>query len=51
MILDIYSRYVVGWLLAPQESAALAKRLIRETSVKQASIQASSHSTPTAADP
>ena len=31
VILDIYSRYVVGWLLAECESADLAKRLIRET--------------------
>ena len=31
VILDIYSRYVVGWLLAERESADLAKRLIRET--------------------
>ena len=31
VILDIYSRYVVGWMLAHRESAALAKRLIRTT--------------------
>ncbi len=35
VILDIFSRYVVGWLLAQQESAALAERLIRETCLKQ----------------
>ena len=35
VVLDIYSRYVVGWLLAQQESAALAQRLIRETCAKQ----------------
>jgi putative transposase len=34
-ILDIYSRYVVGWLLAPRESAELAKDLIAETCLKQ----------------
>ena len=28
VILDIFSRYVVGWMVAPRESAALAKRLI-----------------------
>jgi putative transposase len=28
VVLDIYSRYVVGWLLAHRESAALAQRLI-----------------------
>jgi putative transposase len=31
VILDIFSRYVVGWMVAPQESAALAKRLIEYT--------------------
>jgi putative transposase len=35
VILDIFSRYVVGWMLAPRESAVLAERLIRETSLKQ----------------
>jgi len=35
VILDIFSRYVVGWLLAHRESAELAKRLIRETLVKE----------------
>jgi transposase InsO family protein len=31
VILDIFSRYVVGWMVAPRESATLAERLIRET--------------------
>jgi putative transposase len=35
VILDIFSRYTVGWLLAERESAELAKRLIRETVAKQ----------------
>jgi putative transposase len=35
VILDIFSRYVVGWMLAPQESAALAEGLISETYEKQ----------------
>jgi hypothetical protein len=35
VILDIFSRYVVGWMVAPRESAELAKRLIGETSGKQ----------------
>jgi putative transposase len=35
VILDIFSRYVVGWMIAPQESAALAERLIAETCAKQ----------------
>jgi putative transposase len=35
VILDIFSRYVVGWMLAHCESAELAKRLIRETLEKE----------------
>ena len=35
VILDIFSRYVVGWMLASRESAQLAQRLIRETLQKQ----------------
>ena len=35
MILDIFSRYVVGWMLAHRESQHLAKRLIRETLLKE----------------
>ena len=35
VILDIFSRYVVGWMLALQEAAHLAKRLIAETCAKQ----------------
>lgn len=35
VLLDIFSRYVVGWLLARRESAALAKRLIEESCEKQ----------------
>lgn len=35
VILDIFSRYVVGWMVAHRESAALAKRLIKETCEKQ----------------
>lgn len=35
VILDIYSRYVPGWVLAPRESTGLAKRLISETCEKQ----------------
>ena len=36
VILDIFSRYVVGWMVAHRESAELAKRLIEETCRKQA---------------
>ena len=35
VILDIFSRYVVGWTVAEGESAALAKRLIAESCEKQ----------------
>jgi len=34
-ILDVYSRYTVGWMIAHRESAALAKHLIAETCGKQ----------------
>jgi putative transposase len=35
VILDIFSRYVVGWMVAGRESAALASRLIQETCATQ----------------
>ena len=35
VILDIFSRQVVGWMVADCESSSLAKRLIRESSDKQ----------------
>ena len=31
VILDVFSRYVVGWMVAQRESATLAERLIEET--------------------
>lgn len=31
MMLDLYSRYVVGWMIAERENARLAQRFIRET--------------------
>ena len=36
VILDIFSRYVVGWLLAERESETLAQRLIGETLIRHA---------------
>jgi len=36
VLLDVFSRYVVGWMVAPRESAALAKRLIADSCTKQA---------------
>ena len=35
VIIDIYSRYVVGWLIAEVEAAELAEQLIAETCAKQ----------------
>ncbi len=35
VILDIYSRYITGWMLATCESAALAEKLIADTCAKQ----------------
>jgi putative transposase len=35
VILDLFSRYVVGWMVADGESAALASQLIEETCRKQ----------------
>ena len=34
-ILDVYSRYVPGWLIAERESAALAKQMLMESCTKQ----------------
>lgn len=36
VILDIFSRYVVGWMIAERECKYLAKQLIHETIVKHA---------------
>jgi putative transposase len=35
VILDVFSRYVVGWMVAHRESATLAERLIEQTCQKQ----------------
>ena len=35
VILDVFSRYVVGWMVAPRETAGLAKKFIEETCLKQ----------------
>jgi putative transposase len=39
VILDIFSRYVVGWMIAARESATLAQRLIAETCAKQQVVE------------
>jgi putative transposase len=38
VVLDIYSRLVVGWLLAERERAGLAQRLIAESYAKQSLV-------------
>ena len=35
VVLDVFSRYVVGWMVAPRESAALAQRLITASCERQ----------------
>ena len=35
VIMDVFSRYVVGWMVAPRETAELAKKLIEDTCGKQ----------------
>ena len=35
LILDVFSRYVPGWMVATTESAVLAERLIEETAAKE----------------
>ena len=39
VIMDIYSRCVVGWMVAGRESASLAERLIMETCEKQGIVK------------
>jgi putative transposase len=40
-VLDVYSRYIVGWMVVYRESAALAKDLIAEACLKQEIIPGS----------
>lgn len=35
VVMDIFSRYVVGWMVAPKESATLAEHLIQEACLRQ----------------
>jgi putative transposase len=39
-MLDVFSRYVVGWMVAHRESAPLAEQFIRETCARQAIVRA-----------
>jgi putative transposase len=35
VIMDVFSRYIVGWMIAPRESAALAEQLIAQTCLRE----------------
>ncbi len=39
VIIDVYSRYVVGWLIADRESSTLAQRLISQSCRRQGIVQ------------
>jgi transposase InsO family protein len=43
VILDLFSRYVVGWMVAPGESAELARKLIQESLSKQGVLPGQLH--------
>ena len=49
VLLDIFSRYVTGWLLATRESAVLATQLIEETCRRQGIASGQLTTTPIAA--
>jgi putative transposase len=49
VILDVYSRYVVGWMLAHRQAATLAERLLADTITAQVWSPTCSPSTPTGA--
>jgi putative transposase len=49
MILDIFNRYAVGWMVATRESAALVEKLIAATATKQGISRGQLTSTPTGA--
>ena len=39
VIIDVYSRYVVGWMVAPKENALLAEQFIAETCYKEGIVR------------
>ena len=49
VILDVFSRYVVGWMVAAREAAALAERLLAEAIAAQGVEADTSPSRPTGA--
>jgi putative transposase len=51
VLLDIFSRYVPGWMLAHAENATLAEALLADTAAKQDIATGSSPSMPIAACP
>ncbi len=36
VVLDVYSRYIVGWMLSTRESAQLARELVEQTALREA---------------
>jgi len=46
VVIDVFSRYVVGWLISQRESAELAQQLFEETCAKEAVVpgQVTAHS-------
>jgi len=46
VILDVFSRYVVGWMVADREGKELARQFIADTCAKRTSLPANSPSTP-----
>ena len=36
VVLDVYSRYIVGWLISTRESAQLARELVEQTALREA---------------
>lgn len=36
VVLDVYSRYVVGWLISTKENAALAREVVEQSALRQA---------------
>ncbi len=51
VVLDIYSRCVVGWMIAERESAQLAQELVEAAACGRVSCASSSRCTPTMAEP
>ena len=49
VLLDVFSRYVTGWMVALSQSSELAKRLIEESCKKQDIHPVNSPCMPTAA--